>query len=383
VPNAAGVRRLAVGVAVVLAAGTLSAAPGAASAAPVAAADPVRRVASGWITHWRLDDGVASVLAHPELFRDVSVFWFRATKASTVVEQEPGAQPPETDLVSAVQALQAQGVAVHLTVNDAGFNATRMASLLRDRARRALLVSNLVATAQRVGADGIDVDFEAMNFGSVGADRTAVKRLFPVFLARLRDRLHAVGLRLAVALPPRTGARDPAWEVFDYRAIAPTVDRARVMAYDYHVPTGSAGPVAPTSWVADVARFTGAGFGRRASLGMPAYGYNWPVTVLSGTCPTSAPGPTTGTTRAFADLAASYSVTPRFVPSTAAYTYTYRRTFSDGTDSCRVKREVWYEDSRSVKAKLPLLSRYGLASVALWELGGERPGTWRVLLGYA
>jgi spore germination protein YaaH len=210
-----------------------------------------------------------------------------------------------------------------------------------------------------------------------------VKKRFPKFLGQLKSQLHANSMKLSVALPPRTGGRDDAWEVFSYRLIAPTVDRARVLTYDFHVPSGLPGPVAPLPWVNDVARYAGETLGRKASLGLPAYGYNWHVRRLSGTCPAGATDPTTGTPGAFRSVAAREGVTPTYRRSLASYTYTYRRVFSDGRHRCRVERTVWFEDVRSVKDKLPLLHRHRLGSVAMWTLGGERPVTWRVLASYA
>jgi spore germination protein YaaH len=373
-------------VAVSAVAALVVAVPPGASAAPadealVAAAAP--RIASGWIVHWRLTRGVKVVTNHAELVKDVSFFWYRATRKSRVLDQEPGAQPSQAQLRAAIQAVQGLGVRAYVSVTDTGFDATSMARLLGDRQRRGRLVTNLVTTAKEVGAGGVDIDFEAMNFGSVGKDRTAVKKRFPRFLAQLQKRLHASGMKLSVALPPRTGVRDNAWEVYDYRLIAPTVDRARVLAYDYHVPSGRPGPVAPLPWVNHVARYAGDTLGRKASLGLPAYGYNWHVRRLSGTCPAGATSPTTGTPGAFRGVAAREGVTPTYRRSLASYTYSYRRVFSDGARSCRVKRTVWFEDARSVKDKLPLLRRHGLGSVALWTLGGERPATWQVLASYA
>jgi spore germination protein len=357
--------------------------PTTAQPVPAAGAGP-RQVASGWITYWNLDEGMSSVLHRPELFRDVALFWFAATKTSKVVEQEPGAQPAESTLLASVQELQAEGLPVYLSVNDQGMDATVMSRLLGDKERRALLITNLAATAERLGADGIDIDFESMNEGSVGAHRTAVKRLFPVFLSKLDARLEQAGRRLSVALPPRTGGQDGAWEVFDYRAIAPEVDRARVMTYDYHGMGGPSGPIAPFAWTDDVARYVGATFGRKASLGLPAFGYNWFVKRISGgACPSLAVTDTSGSTRDFAAIAKREDVVPNYVRSASGYTYTYRRVFTGDGLGCKVERRVWYEDWRSVKDKLRLLTRHGLGTVALWQLGGERPATWKVLTDYA
>jgi len=107
------------------------------------------------------------------------------------------------------------------------------------------------------------------------------------------------------------------------------------------------------------------------------------VTRLSGTCPGAAFAPTSGSTRALVDVAKRESVTPTFVRTVAGSRFTYSRAFVGGGDSCRVKRTVWYEDSRSVAAKLTFLRRYHIRSMALWTLGGERAGTWKVLSRYA
>ena len=66
-------------------------------------------------------------------------------------------------------------------------NATEMAGLLKDVDRRSALIDEIVAMVVRTGADGADIDFESMNFGNVGADRTAVKKFYPIFLDKLRD----------------------------------------------------------------------------------------------------------------------------------------------------------------------------------------------------
>jgi spore germination protein YaaH len=37
---------------------------------------------------------------------------------------------------------------------------------------------------------------------------------------------------------------------------------------------------------------------------------------------------------------------------------------------------VWYEDTRSVRAKLALVSEYGLGGAFFWRLGGEDSNIW-------
>ena len=59
------------------------------------------------------------------------------------------------------------------------------------------------------------------------------------------------------------------------------------MAYDYSNASTNEGPVAPLDWVERVIAGTSAASGdpSKLVLGVPLYGYNWPISV-SGTCPT-------------------------------------------------------------------------------------------------
>ena len=52
----------------------------------------------------------------------------------------------------------------------------------------------------------------------------------------------------------------------------------------------------------------------------------------------------------------------------------FRYTGNDG-----VVHEVWFEDARSIRAKLSLVLRYGLSGVGYWNLMRAFPQNWRVL----
>ena len=43
------------------------------------------------------------------------------------------------------------------------------------------------------------------------------------------------------------------------------------------------------------------------------------------------------------------------------------------------EHEVWFEDARSIRAKLSLVPRYGLSGVGYWNLMRSFPQNWRVL----
>lgn len=48
-------------------------------------------------------------------------------------------------------------------------------------------------------------------------------------------------------------------------------------------------------------------------------------------------------------------------------------------DENGTEHEVWFEDARSIRAKLALVPRYGLSGVGYWNLMRSFPQNWRVL----
>jgi spore germination protein YaaH/5-hydroxyisourate hydrolase-like protein (transthyretin family) len=315
-------------------------------------------------------------VANADLVAEVSPFWYRATTASQVAQQD-GNDLPESDLTAAVQQLHDAGVAVYPTINDEGFDATSMARLLGDPDRRRELIDQILLMVQRTGADGVDLDFEAMNFGDVGRDRTAVKELYPVLLERLQARLAEQGAVLSVDVPARRSASDPNWEVFDYDAIGQVVDRVRVMTYDYSVSVP--GPIAPIDWVREVTRYAATEFRRvPLSVGVPAYGQDWYLKTLSGTCPSGvgATGRESQTSEEALALVESHDVELEWSATAEEYHFDYRGTYEGAGTSCVVLRRVWFGEGRSAQARLELARRLGVQGIAVWRFGDEDPKLW-------
>ena len=88
------------------------------------------------------------------------------------------------------------------------------------------------------------------------------------------------------------------------------------MAYDYSTASSDPGPIAPLEWVDRLVAGTSAAAGdpSKLVLGIPLYGYNWPIAV-TGQCPADAPGVTTVTERTVDELAAERGGTPGVRPA--------------------------------------------------------------------
>lgn len=327
-----------------------------------------RRVVTGWLPYWDLPEALSSVLSEPSVFAEVSPFWYRVTTSAQVAAME-GNEQPESELIDAIEQLHGAGIAALPTVKDDDFDGHDMARLLRDRDRRKTLVDQIDAMVSRTGADGVDIDFEGMNFGGSGRERTDIKRLYPVFLGQLQKRLNAQDKTLSVALPPRRSHGDSYWEVIDYRAISGVVDRARVMTYDYS--TDSPGPVAPYAWTKQVAAYAQKEFrGVPLSIGVPAYGRNWYLTTLRGKCPPVTEQTTTPTTVQALALAEQFSAAPEWSKSAREYHYDYRRPYPE-YGRCVTERSVWFGDSRSAAERLLLAKHLGVQGIAVFSFGSE------------
>ncbi len=227
-------------------------------------------------------------------------------------------------------------------------------AMLSSPVRRAALITEIVALVQRLGYDGVHIDFENVP----AADRETLTR----FVQDVAEPLHARGKLVMVAVPPKTSddVRDPSRGAFDYRALGWLSDLIVVMAYDQHYSSSRPGPVASLPWVQEVVRFTLSQVPpSRVVLGVPLYGYEWP---LRRWARARAFGYGTIMARAAERGATVHWHNEAKVP----YYATSRHV-------------VWFEDARSVEYKVGFAQQQQLAGVAVWRLGLEDPHVWEAL----
>lgn len=106
---------------------------------------------------------------------------------------------------------------------------------------------------------------------------------------------------------------------------------------------------------------------RRSSWGIPLYGYDWPLPFVSGETRAESLSPVQAVERALRhDIAIQYDAAAQ-----APY-YHY-------TDRGGREHAVWFEDARSIEAKLHLADEYHLQGVGYWNLARPFPQNWAVL----
>ncbi len=233
--------------------------------------------------------------------------------------------------------------------------------LLEDEEDQRELIESILRTVDRKGYQGVDVDFEYV--------RSEDARRYAAFLARLRQGLIPRGLPLIAALAPKTSADQPGrlYEGIDYRLIAQSVDFALLMTYEWGNQASPPMAVSPLPQVRQVVEYALTEFRpSQLYLGIPNYGYDWTLPYRSGSRAKSLSNVEA------VRLAWNRHAAIRYDEQAQSPWFRY-------VDGRGTEHEVWFEDARSIKAKLNMAFDYSLYGVGYWNLDRPFPQNWVVL----
>ena len=233
--------------------------------------------------------------------------------------------------------------------------------LLQDKDDQKELIENILRTIDRKGYQGVDVDFELV--------RSEDAEAYAQFLSQLRQALTSRGLPLIVALAPKISANQPGrlYEGIDYHLIAQSVDFALLMTYEWGNLTSPPMAVAPLPQVQQVVEYALTEFHpNQLYLGIPNYGYDWTLPHRSGSRAKSLNNVEA------VRLAWNHRAAIRYDEAVQSPWFRY-------VDDRGSEHEVWFEDARSIQAKLNLAFDYGLYGVGYWNLDRPFPQNWVTL----
>ncbi len=288
----------------------------------------------------------------------LSVFSYGFTTDGTLV-------PPIIDDTFLIrQALEKQ-VAPFLTLTpfDASgqFNNYLISVILNNASARENLIANLENTVTQKGFQGVDIDFEFI----LAEDRIA----FADFVAEVRTAIHTLGYPVTVALAPKTSDDQPGllYEGKDYALLGEAADEVLLMTYEWGYTYGPPLAVAPINNVRQVVEYALTRIPKeKINLGIPNYGYDWPLPYVRGTTAAT----TIGNVEAITIAVANGAVI-QFDETAMSPYFTYN---ADGTE-----HEVWFEDVRSLQAKFNLVKEYQLNGMGYWQLMRFFRGNWLLL----
>lgn len=273
----------------------------------------------------------------------------------------------ELDDRALIQAAHDLGVRplLHLSTltEEGGFSNELAHLVLTDQAVQDKLAENLVNTIVAKGYGGLDIDFEFV----FAQDAQA----YAAFVARMRGLLTPMGMPVIVALAPKTFAQQKGelYEGHNYRLLGEAADGVLLMTYEWGYTYGPPMAVAPIRNVRQVVEYALTEIpAEKIWLGVPNYGYDWPIPFQKGSKATSI------SNRRALELASRYRVAIRYDETAQSPWFRY-------TDEEGREHEVWFEDARSMRAKLALVPEYGLHGVGYWNLMRPFTQNWVVLNG--
>ena len=223
------------------------------------------------------------------------------------------------------------------------------------------LIGQILQTVEEKGYAGVDVDFEYI----LPEDREG----YAAFIRDLTERMNARGYRVSVALAPKTSAeqRGVLYEGMDYRLLGEYANWVFLMTYEWGYTYGPPMAVAPIPSVRRILDYAVTEIPpEKISMGIPNYGYDWPLPFVRGTTRAAS----IGNPEAVA-LAARNRVEIQFDSEAQAPYFYY-------VDS-GVTHVVWFEDMRSISAKFSLVEEYDFRGMGYWNLMRSFRANWLLL----
>lgn len=261
---------------------------------------------------------------------------------------------PGTDDTRMIREAKQSGVRPVLVLTPLGedgrFNNNLVTVVVENPDVQERLIWNLGRTMQEKGFQGLDIDFEYVE----AADREG----YAAFVAHVRQVMNLFGYPVTVALAPKTSAGQQGllYEGIDYSLLGQAADRVMLMTYEWGYTYGPPMAVAPIHMVRRVVDYAVSAIPReKISLGIPNYGYDWPLPYVRGTTKAESISNHEAVQRAI-----DFGVEIQFDETAKS---PYFRYWQYG-----VLHEVWFEDVRSIKAKYDLIKEYGLTGAGFWQL---------------
>ncbi len=232
---------------------------------------------------------------------------------------------------------------------DGTFNTEVLSTVLNDPVLQQDFINNILAELQSKNYYGVNIDMEYIS----PADR----EVYNDFLQRLADLLHANSYLVVTAVAPKISADQQGilYESHDYAAQGKAADYVIIMTYEWGYTYSAARAVSPINEMRRVLDYAVTEIPpEKILMSLPNYGYDWTLPYMRGTAAQSIGFITAN------DLARQYGAEIKFDDQSQTPYFNY---YKNGE-----QHEVWFDDPRSISAKLGLIEEYGLAGVSWWTV---------------
>ena len=289
---------------------------------------------------------------------DINVFFFVFTEEGNLIY-------PASDDAWMIEASRKMGVRPVMVLTPIGadgrFNNNLVSALVRNPAVQQKLIWEIGRTMQERQFGGLDIDFEYV----LAEDREN----YAAFVRLTTQVMNLFGYPVSVALAPKTSAdqRGLLYEGIDYRLLGEAANHVMLMTYEWGYSQGPPMAVAPLNMVRRVVEYAVSEIpAEKILLGIPNYGYDWPLPYERGTTRAR-----TINNKEAVQLAIDFGVEIRFDETAQS---PYFRYWQYG-----IQHEVWFEDIRSIKGKFDLIQEFGLLGSGYWQLMNFFKANWLMM----
>lgn len=229
------------------------------------------------------------------------------------------------------------------------------------------LTNDIVSAINKYNLDGINVDIENVT----EVDRNNYTKL----VRTLREKLPK-GKIVSVAVAANPYNWQTGWHgSYDYQELAKYADYLVLMAYDEHYESGTEGAVAGINFVEKSVKYALSKVSSdKIVIGVPFYGRYWKVGSSYGGY-----GVTQDKISTLINRYESY-VTYDYENETAIATIKIKASDTKPSISGRTLYEgtykFYYENEKSINAKIALANKYNLKGIGCWSLGQETNDVW-------
>jgi len=268
----------------------------------------------------------------------------------------------DVPLIQAARAARVAPLMVITNIGDeGGFDSDLASIILSSDSLQDTLLNNVVRIMQEKNYTGLDIDFEYI----YPRDREKYNN----FLRKVVARLRPMGFSVTTALAPKTSAEQVGtlYEAHDYPVHGALADHVILMTYEWGYTYSPPMAVAPINEVRRVLNYAVTAIPReKIFMGIPNYGYNWTLPFEEGSAAQ------TVTNVGAVDLAYRVGAFTNFDPIAQAPFFRYY-------DENGREHEVWFEDARSILAKLTLANEFRVGGISYWTINSYFPQNWLVL----
>ena len=229
-----------------------------------------------------------------------------------------------------------------------GFSSDLAHTVLTDEGVQARLFDNIVSLIRAKDYYGLNINFEYI----YPFDRDSYSQ----FVKRAAELLHPLGCPVSTAIAPKESAGQEGllYTAHDYAAHGKYADKVILMTYEWGYTFGAPQAVSPVNRIRRVLDYAvtvmPAG---KILMGFSNYAYDWTLPWKQGTA-----------ARVLSNASAQELAASRWAE--IRYDETAQAPYFHYTDTAGRRHVVWFEDARSIRARLKLVGEYGLGGVSLW-----------------